>query len=201
MLDETSNNIKEFIQEVKYIEEGKRTIFKEVKITDIFDITLGSAKYNHKYFSIHRGIYPVYSGQTKNNGEIAKINSFDHNIEGLTWTIDGYAGRVFYRNGKFSLTCHCGLLILKKELRDKFNYEFLKYLLDNELPNYAVGEGNKRLKKIHIEKISIKIPLDKGEYNLNRQKEIAKKYRVIEQIKNELKKELEKVAETSVDFS
>jgi type I restriction-modification system DNA methylase subunit len=201
MLDDVSNNVKEFIQEVKSVEEGKETKCKEVSIPQIFDITLGSAKYNHKYFSTHKGKYPVYSGQTKNMGEISQINTFDYDLEGLTWTIDGYAGKVFYRNGKFNLTCHCGLLTLKNEVKDKLNYEFLKYLLDNELPNYSVGEGNKRLKKTHIEKINIKIPIDKkGKYDLKKQQEIAKKYKVIEQIKNELKKELEKVYDISVEF-
>lgn len=202
LLDETADNIKEFKQEVKAVEEGKVTKFKEVAIPSIFDIHLGSAKYNHKYFSVHKGKYPVYSGQTRNNGEIAMINSYDYEIEGLTWTIDGYAGRVFYRNGKFSMTTHCGLLVLKNEFKNKLDYEFLKYLLDNELPNHSVGEGNKRLKKTHIEKISVKIPINKNnEFDLDKQKEIAGKYKLVEQIKSELKKELHKVMETTLEFS
>ncbi len=202
MLNEVSNNINQFMQEVNSINEGKEAKFREVLIPDIFDIHLGSAKYNHRYFSTHKGQFPVYSGQTKNKGIIAKIDSFDHDKEGLTWTIDGYAGRVFYRKGKFSLTCHCGLLTLKKEVKDKLDYEFLKYLLDNELPNHSVGEGNKRLKKTHIEKIKIKIPVNKnGEYDLIKQKEIAEKYKLIEQIKKEFKEEFEKVYSSSVEFS
>jgi len=213
LLDETTNSLKGFKQEVKTLEEGKDTNFGTIKIPDIFNIDLGSAKYNHKYFSVHKGKYPVYSGQTKNNGEIAKIDIYDYPTkaeekkginkqEGLTWTIDGYAGRVFYRNEKFSLTCHGGLLTIKEQFKDKLDYEFLKYLLDNELPNHSVGEGNKRLKKTHIEKISIKIPIDKkGEFDLDKQKELAGKYKLIEQVKNELKKELNKIIDTSVEFS
>lgn len=202
ILDETSNNIKGLMQEVKSIEESKKSKFRKVNITDIFNIALGSAKYNHKYFSMHKGKYPVYSGQTKNKGEIAKIDSFDYDTKGLTWTIDGYAGRVFYRDGKFSLTCHCGLLTIKDNFKDKLDYEFLLYLLDNELPNHSVGEGNKRLKKTHIEKVNINIPInEKNEFDLQKQKEIAKKYKIVEQIKNELKKRLDNVTETSVEFS
>jgi len=74
-------------------------------------------------------------------------------------------------------------------------------LLDNELSNHSVGEGNKRLKKTHIEKISIKIPINKkGEFDLEKQKEIAKKYKIIELIKDELKKELNKVTDTTLEF-
>lgn len=199
MLNGFSGDINELIQQVNSLGDIEEVKFKEVLIPDIFNITLGSAKYNHKYFSTHKGNYPVYSGQTKNNGEIARIDTFDHNVEGLTWTIDGYAGRVFYRKGKFNLTCHCGLLTLKDDFKDNLDYEFLKYLLDNELPNHSVGEGNKRLKKTHIEKINIRIPINKkGEFDLEKQKEIAKKYKLIEQTKTELIKELEKVSSTSI---
>jgi len=202
MLNGFSGDINELIQQVSSVSDIEEVEFKEVAIPKIFNIILGSAKYNHKYFSTHKGNYSVYSGQTKNNGEIAKINTFDHNVEGLTWTIDGYAGRVFYRKGKFSLTCHCGLLTLKEEFKDKLDYEFLKYLLDNELPNYSVGEGNKRLKKAHIEKISIKIPVDEnGEFDLEKQKEVAGKYKLIEQVKNEVRNELNKVIGTTLEFS
>ncbi len=201
LLNETANNLKGFEQEIKLLEQEKDIKFKEVKIPEIFNITLGSAKYNHKYFSTHKGKYPVYSGQTKNNGEIARIDSYEYNKEGLTWTIDGYAGRVFYRNGKFSLTCHGGLLTIKNEFKNKLDYDFLKYLLDNELPNHSVGEGNKRLKKTHIEKISIKIPADKNkDFDLDKQKEIADKYKKIEQIKEQLKKDYERMINSEVQI-
>lgn len=198
MLNGFSDNINEVLQQVNSVEDIGKTSFEEVPIPRIFDITLGSAKYNHKYFSTHKGNYPVYSGQTKNNGEIAKINTYDHDKEGLTWTIDGYAGRVFYRNGKFSLTCHAGLLTLKNEFKDTLDYEFLKYVLDNELPYYAVGEGNKRVKKTHIEKVKVKIPVKDGEFDMEKQKEIARKYKLIEQTKAELTKELDKISATSI---
>ena len=201
--EEIKSKIKEqqiLIEDIK-MDLSEQYQNKIALIPSIFDIDLGSSKYNHKYFSTHKGNYPVYSGQTKNNGEIAKIDSYDYDKTGLTWTIDGYAGRVFYRNEKFSLTCHCGLLILKDEFKDKLDYEFLKYLLDNELPTHSVGEGNKRLKKNHILKIGIKIPTDKnGEFDLQKQKEIAEKYKLIEQIRKELKKELDKAVETSVEL-
>ncbi|WP_367699049.1 restriction endonuclease subunit S, partial [Helicobacter pylori] len=39
------------------------------------------------------------------------IDTYDFDGEFLTWTTDGaYAGSVFYRNGRFSITNVCGLL-------------------------------------------------------------------------------------------
>ena len=61
--------------------------------------------YSKQYLSQNEGEFPVYSSQTANNGELGKINSFDYDGEFLTWTTDGaYAGTIFHRKGKFSIT-------------------------------------------------------------------------------------------------
>ena len=63
------------------------------------------------YLEEHKGEFPVYSSQTRNNGEIGRISTYDFDGEFATWTTDGaYAGTVFYRNGKFSVTNICGLI-------------------------------------------------------------------------------------------
>lgn len=195
-----SDNMREVDDaKIKLMDEYKES--KEKLIPDLFDIHLGSSKYDHRYFDTHKGQYSVYSAQTTKLGEIAKIDTYDYDTEGLTWTIDGYAGRVFHRKGKFSMTTHCGLLQIKNELKGKLDYEFLRYLLDNELPPYAVGEGNKRIKKNHISKIGILIPIDKyGDYDIEKQREIAREYKLIEQTKINVKNELNKIIETVIQF-
>jgi restriction endonuclease S subunit len=195
-----SENIKEVDEaKIKLMDDYKES--KEKLIPELFKISLGSSKYDHRYFDTHKGQYPVYSAQTTKFGEIAKINTYEYDTEGLTWTIDGYAGKVFHRKGKFSMTTHCGLLQIKEEVKGKLDYEFLKYLLDNELSNYAVGEGNKRIKKTHISRIGIRIPIDKnGNYNIEKQREIAREYRIIEQTKSSVKNELKRIIETAIEF-
>ena len=75
-----------------------------------------------KYFAIGRGrviaqteliedgVYPVYSSQTKDEGCLGHINTFDFEGEYITWTTDGVnAGTVFLpcmRQGKFNCTKH-----------------------------------------------------------------------------------------------
>lgn len=74
------------------------------------------------------GLYPIYSSQTKRNGCMGYIDTYDYENEGLTWTTDGAnAGTVFYREGKFNCTNVCGILTLKK------NNAYLPFL------NYAIG--------------------------------------------------------------
>ena len=68
----------------------------------------------------------MYSSQTFQDGEIAKINSYDFDSKCLTWTTDGiYAGTLFLRNGKFSMTTHCGALILKEKYREDISLEYV----------------------------------------------------------------------------
>ena len=199
------NEIEISNEKIKKIEEEiSKVNFVEKKVTDILDIYLGEAKYTKEYINDNKGLFPVYSAQTLNNGEIGKINSYDWDVEGLTWSVDGsYPGMVFYRKGKFSMTCHCGLLLIKEEFKPKIDYKFLLYLLNIHFPNYIQGQGNKRLKKTHIEQDTekIKIPINKeGEFNLFQMKEISYKYETNEEIKKNLKDNYLKLLEYGISL-
>lgn len=175
----------------------------ELLINDIFTIEKGKSDYTREFMNKYKGEYPVYSSQTINEGVIANINTFDYDCECLTWTTDGtYVGTVFLRNGKFSMTTHCGGLFLKEEYRNKISLEYLYSILNNILPLYKEGEGsNKRLGVKRIAEIKIKIPIIKtGEFDLQKQKEIAEKYRKIEEIKQNIKAELQKIENIKVDI-
>lgn len=86
------------------------------------------------------GEYPVYSSQTKNNGVLGHIKTYDFDCEQITWTTDGVnAGTIFLRNGKYNCTNVCGTL------KPKNNYEnmnFLTYALQNSTPNYKRPDTN-----------------------------------------------------------
>ena len=74
------------------------------------------------------GDYPVFSSQTKNNGELGKINSYDFEGEYVSWTTDGAnAGTCFYREGKFNVTNVCGLI---SSFDLEIDYKFLSYYLN-----------------------------------------------------------------------
>ncbi|GFI62000.1 type-1 restriction enzyme EcoKI specificity protein [Clostridiales bacterium] len=72
--------------------------------------------------------YPVYSSQTKNNGCLGYIGTYDFDRSQLTWTTDGAnAGTVFLREGKHNCTNVCGTLMPKN---DKNNLRYMKYSLE-----------------------------------------------------------------------
>ena len=195
------NNNQELINEIN--EENIITNYIDIKLSQLFTIKKGDSKYTKEYINKNKGNYPVYSSQTTNEGIIGSINTYDYDCKCITWTTDGtYVGTTFLREGKFSMTTHCGGLMLKEEYKSTISLEYVNYLLNNTLSFYKVGEGsNKRLGATLIRDITIKIPvLDNGELDIKKQIEIAEKYRKIEEIKANIKNELDKISNVKIDF-
>ena len=125
------------------------------KLGEVADIQRGRV-ISKKYLEEHMGEFPVYSSQTQNDGVIGRIDTYDFNGEYITWTTDGaYAGTVFYRLGKFSITNICGLI----KPKDKLLIKYLFYWLQIEAKKHvASGSGNPKLMSNVVAKIKIPIP-------------------------------------------
>ncbi len=103
------------------------------------------------------GIYPVFSSQSRDNGKIGSIDSFDFEGEYVTWTTDGaYAGTVFYRNGRFNCTNVCGTLIGRET--GLINLKFLAYLLSTKAKKHVSYVGNPKLMNGIMAKIILDFP-------------------------------------------
>jgi type I restriction enzyme S subunit len=101
--------------------------WKLVQVNKLFSI--GRGRVIPQTELMEKGLYPVYSSQTKNNGCLGYIDSYDFDIEQLTWTTDGAnAGTVFLRSGKHNCTNVCGTLQPKS---DNINLHFQKYALEH----------------------------------------------------------------------
>lgn len=89
--------------------------WKIPQVRNFFEINRGRVIAKTEINELYKeGLFPVYSSQTKDNGCMGYIDSYDFEKEGLTWTTDGaYAGTVFYRKGKYNCTNICGILTLK----------------------------------------------------------------------------------------
>ena len=73
--------------------------------------------------------YPVYSSQTKNNGILGYLDTYDFECSQLTWTTDGAnAGTVFLREGKHNCTNVCGTLM---PIDSKNDLRYLLYILSH----------------------------------------------------------------------
>jgi type I restriction enzyme M protein len=205
LIEETKQKIEEYKKKINDLNVEIKNIGgknKLVKIKDIFDIEKGKSKYTNKYIQNYHGEYPLYSSQTVNKGIIGKINTFDYDNKCITWTTDGiHAGTVFLRNGKFSMTTHCGALILPKNAIGNISLDFIYSFLRENLKQHARGEQNKRITVNMIKNVEILFPINKaGKFNLEAQKETAGKYKKIESIKSAISLELDKISETNVDI-
>jgi type I restriction enzyme M protein len=199
-IDKTGSTLSE-LGEIIALSKKDEYKIKAVPVTELFDPKKGNSKYTKRYIHDHHGDYPVYSSQTSNFGEIGRIDTSDYEEECFTWTTDGtYVGKVFYRNGKFSLTTHCGILKLKSEYAEKVDFEYLNFILNQTLPSYTLGEGsNKRLGNERMKEISIEIPVkDNGEFDMEKQKEIANNFNEINRLKENLREDCETIINSKV---
>jgi type I restriction-modification system DNA methylase subunit len=166
----------------------------------LFKIEKGKSEYTKSYINNNKGEYPVYSSKTTEDGVIGNIDHYDYETECLTWTTDGtYVGTVYYRNGKFSMTTHCGALIPKV---DKVHLPYFLYILNRDLSKYYAGEGsNRRITVNIIEDVSVPVPIKKdGSFDIDKQIEIAQKYKKLEDIKTTLKEEMRILSEVKISF-
>ncbi len=156
-------------------------VYKSIPLTELFDVGRGLPKYTKTYADEHKGKYPVYSSKTENDGVFAYIDSYDYDGEFLTWATDGYAGLPAFRNGKFSCTDHCGILILKSDIKNVY-LPFIRWQVD--FSRLRLGYGNQRVKVNQVKNanIEIKIPVDSsGNYDVELQKVLAKVYSDVEE--------------------
>jgi len=105
----------------------------------------------------YNGLYPVYSSQTINDGCMGYINTYDFDLDQLTWTMDGiYAGTVFIRHGKHTCTNACGTLQLKDPKND---LRYMKYALEYTTVYYKrPGINGAKIPNHEMEEIKIAVP-------------------------------------------
>lgn len=182
---------------------------KNIKITDLFTPTLGSGTYTKDYCLKNIGKYPVYSGQI--NGHFSEILNYDYEGTYLTWAKDGLAGFIMYHeNEKFSITNHRGILIPTDKCKN-IDLKYIKYVLEpifrrNLKGRLANGEKNEytTLSKDMIKGIKELIPIpvkEDGCFDLIAQKEIAKKYEMVNNIKECIANNINEIISTNIVFN
>lgn len=99
------------------------------RVKDLFDLKKGknAGYYSKEYIldEINKGEYPVYSGQTENEGIMGTINTFEYDFPKgtlFTTTVGAKAMTVTKLFSKFSLSQNCGLLINKEKSNINWNY-------------------------------------------------------------------------------
>lgn len=139
------------------------------------------------------GKYPVYSSQTKNEGCMGYINTYDFDIDQLTWTTDGvYAGTVFIRHGKHNCTNVCGTL--QPNEKNDNDLQYLKYALEC-IATYHRRKDINGGKIMNNEMARIKIPIPPKGIQINIAEFLDKKCAEIDTLHSDIEKQIETLEE------
>lgn len=179
--------------------------YKDVPLNELFEFRRGKI-ISKPYIQANTGDFPVYSTQKEVYGF---INSFMYDGQYLLWNTDGLAGYIRLTDGKFSFTNIVGIMIPTNNFDMKSIYlPYLKYYLEPIFrfnKKGRIGDLGKneftKLNSTMIKKINIQVPIpikSDGTFDLEKQKEIANKYRQIEEIKQGLIKKIKSLVEIKI---
>lgn len=138
---------------------------------------------------------PVYSSATENDGLMGKVTEEVYekfhkqgHVGELTWTTNGYAGKVFFRDSKYLYSEKCGRIVVREQYLEKILPQYLCIILNQITYKYKTAESNNgKLDIIHMEKIPVDIPInDRGEVDVLTQKKVIELYQKIEAIEDSL---------------
>ena len=114
-----------------------------IKLKSYYDFEKGrnAQKYTVDYIGKNEGIYPVYSGQTENDGVMGLVNSYDYDIAEclFTTTVGAKVMTPKILRGRFCLSQNCLIMKQKKECDNRYMYYYLHPLFDYEkksIPSY-----------------------------------------------------------------
>ena len=133
--------------------------WNETNVGEICDLGRGRV-ISQDEINAKPGQFPVFSSQTRNNGEMGRLATFDFSGEYVTWTTDGEnAGTVFFRSGQFNCTNVCGTLRPKSS--SDFDIRFLTYQLGSVAKRYVSYIGNPKLMNGVMASVGLILPANK----------------------------------------
>jgi len=199
------NEIKNLIEEIEgwFVELNTEESYKLIMLEDIFDIPPVNSGITKTFCKKNRGKIPVY-GSSKNNIPLGYIKDNLPNIKYyencIGYNRNGSVGYFFYREERFTTNEDHRVLILKNKYKNRILYEYMKYILEIIIRKLGFNFSNK-LGKERIRSIYIPIPVDdNGRFDIEKQREIAKKYEIIMEIKQEIIDYLTEIAKVEIDF-
>ncbi len=180
--------------------------YKSIELCKIFDfsVTSNGSILTKAFVDNHKGSIPVY-GSTMEEKEVS-YGFIENNLKGIKYFNDcltinrnGSAGFLFFREGRFTINSDVTPLVLYKEFKDLIDLKYVKYALQP----ITIKEFShiKKAGKLRLSHIEIKIPIDaKGDYDIEKQKELALKYQELEEKKNVLLNKIECLKGTKIRF-
>lgn len=204
-LSETANTIQEYqsllIQLVNDQDE-KDLEFKDISLSNkkYFDLFIGKRILKRDLVKISNGTIPAYSANVYEPfGLIKESNISDFNNNFVLWGIDGtFDFNVIEKNNQFATTDHCGCIRIKT---DSILPYYLVSVLEQTSHEYGFDRGL-RASLTNMKKVKVKIPIDEnGDFDINAQEEITKKYLSIQEIKSMINEKFLEIQNAKINFT
>lgn len=166
--------------------------WKKYRLKDIYKFEKGknAQQYTAEYIGENEGEYPVYSGQTENDGIMGKINTYDYDINECIFTTTVGAKCMTLRElkGKFSLSQNCLIMNKRQENVNRYVLYALLPLFENEknkIPSYMQPS----LRIEDLQKFNLYLPNIKEQkiIAIFLDKEIEKIDNILKDLNNEIK--------------
>jgi restriction endonuclease S subunit len=198
--------IKHLKEKIKIIDKELSTKVsyrsKKFKISELFQITSGMRITKEEVYA-NQGNIPIITSQSKRSGIawhgdknwlktfIKKDKKVLINQECITWTKEGNAGKMFYRNYEFFPIDVAGVLIKKEE---NINLKWFIFEAQNIFYKNVVSKGGQgKLYEEQMANIEVEIPVkENGEIDTDLQNEIYAEYKRLSDIKERLESLIER---------
>ncbi|MCL1809369.1 MAG: restriction endonuclease subunit S [Clostridiales bacterium] len=141
-----------------------------MKIKDAFHVSDGKRIVAEEAYK-HKGNMPFVAAQTANEGIIRYsdenwLKGFQKMGESvivrkpcITWTKNGYAGTLFYRDYPFYPGDDCGVLVPREEFRDRVNMKWFVFAMQDYIKSFTTSKGTQgKLFKEQMSEIDIVLP-------------------------------------------
>ena len=175
------------------------TKFKEISLNnnEFFDLSIGK-RILKRNLRVAKGSIPVYSANVFIPiGHMSKSNIKDFNNNFVLWGIDGnFEFNFIKKNKPFVSTDHCGVIRI---LNDEILPEYLKFKLEEVKHVYGFDRGLRASLK-NMKTVKIKIPFDGSSIDVDEQKRIIEKSKLIKELKEKLNYYKEKIQDVKINL-
>jgi len=174
--------------------------FRVVSLGDeeLFDLSIGT----RVLLSQNTGVgIPVYSASVRKVFGYTNVSNLaDFEQDSLLWGIDWvFDWNLILAGQEFATTDHCGRLLIKDPSIDS---EYLLWALRSTRSAYGFDRVFRASLGNVKRSVEIPIPVDaKGQYDLDRQRDIAAQHRQIEALRHTALSSLSEVAQARLDLS
>lgn len=214
LLEDMADNILEQKEEISELANKKSNfVYKEMAVASIFDIVSGFT-FKKALFTANGSDVPIIRIQNISEKN-PKLVYYPKNIEiddkflvkkgDYLLPLSGSFFKLtkWQHEGKFYLNQRIAKFSLKEEFKEKLDDSFLQTMLniiEREISKMGYGANN-NLRINDFKKIEISIPVDhKGNFDLDAQRQIAQRYKKIEEIRKVITYELDNISETDISL-